>query len=757
MFRNRQSSQKPPDELFERFRLSFPDVTSTAGEQPVTNGNGIHDPIISQTARFGHEDLDPTPRAAAEPFRFTPSLLDPTSAAFAAFANQPPGYYTPTPGNPQPPQFNEHSVDLQTPNIGIGIGPPITATTGPLMNGNVAYTAHAAINPQQFQNYHPFLAPPLHPEYNMHSFDAPASPKGSPMEISKHEEDIPSEYKQLFGTADGVEMRQHIPHPGIDQFRFHVTLTAPTAMIRHPDEIPITYLNKGQTYTMTIVDTSPSHPTTSDPVRYRTFIRVSFQDEGQRQRAATCWQLWKEGRGTNEAHQRGGKLQAVEYVASTALNGEDEKKRCHIDLDSSSFDGFSVIWTPPHGVYETVVSVRFNFLSTDFSHSKGVKGIPVRLCAKTEMLPAGDSPRQPAAGQPEVCYCKVKLFRDHGAERKLANDVLHVKKTMDKLKQQADAPDDSAGSKRRKDSIASNKSSSALEGGKPGKAAKHKRTWSISSASSTGVKPDDDIAQKIAALQDMFTSTRPVSVLYLRGEERDDPDLYPIHLPGEPGAQDSGMDENWMRRPSAASMISSASASSFVSPSPSSASLPNDFPTTNGTDHDNFRSVNGRFGSTEVTRIKTGSSDAGILAGWIEAIGIDPSYVPPVDRQPKAVMCIYVLPNVIGGEQIYHKAVYLRERTESCLSAQIAHKCGVDASQIRSAIRVDSRGLHSIIDDEVVREMKEGQDMKVQFVDMNKVLLSPPQTEWGPDVGDDAMVTGKDIFADKGLEMRLFF
>ena len=42
--------------------------------------------------------MDPTPKAHAAPFRFTPSLLDPNSSAFAAFAAQPPSYYTPTPG-----------------------------------------------------------------------------------------------------------------------------------------------------------------------------------------------------------------------------------------------------------------------------------------------------------------------------------------------------------------------------------------------------------------------------------------------------------------------------------------------------------------------------------------------------------------------------------------------------------------------------------------------------------------------------------
>jgi hypothetical protein len=86
-------------------------------------------------------------------------------------------------------------------------------------------------------------------------------------------------------------------------FRYHVTLNAPTAMIKHATEIPVTYLNKGQAYSISIVDTQPSQMAAM-PVTYRTFIRVSFEDEQQRQKPAACWQLWKEGRGSNEAHQR---------------------------------------------------------------------------------------------------------------------------------------------------------------------------------------------------------------------------------------------------------------------------------------------------------------------------------------------------------------------------------------------------------------------------------------------------------------------
>ena len=59
-------------------------------------------PLFRAESDGVRSDLDPTLEASTgASFRFTPSLLDPNSSAFAAFAAQPPGYYTPTPGGPQ--------------------------------------------------------------------------------------------------------------------------------------------------------------------------------------------------------------------------------------------------------------------------------------------------------------------------------------------------------------------------------------------------------------------------------------------------------------------------------------------------------------------------------------------------------------------------------------------------------------------------------------------------------------------------------
>lgn len=337
--------------------------------------------------------------------------------------------------------------------------------------------------------------------------------------------------------------------------------------------------------------------------------------------------------------------------------GVEDPSRPKVELEYASFDGFCVTWTPgTNGNAECAISVRFNFLSTDFSHSKGVKGIPVRLCAKTELLLDSMSPTsmQPAH---EVCYCKVKLFRDHGAERKLSNDVAHVKKTIEKLKQQIQQMESGmrdASKRKRSGSIARTSISHG-----PGKVPKHKRTWSMSSAASGSAKstPEDDLQKKLMSMQDMFGSTRPASILFLRGDEQDDPDLHPVRLPGEAHnmAKVEPSDIAMWDRQSTKTAVSS----SVVSPTPSNQSLPKNrknsfqpslgFGTHSGMSSDEWR-ANSRMGSIDLqssnpqhlasppdqpVKIQTHSPTSGTLSGWIESLGVDPSYQPPSDRVVK--------------------------------------------------------------------------------------------------------------------------
>lgn len=90
-------------------------------------------------------------------------------------------------------------------------------------------------------------------------------------------------------------------------------------MLRHPSDIPVTYLNKRQVYTISVVDTAP--PAKGQEVkRYRTTLRIAFDEEYQRSTAPQCWRLWKDGRGTLESGGNPDKLRAIDYGTLFSIN-----------------------------------------------------------------------------------------------------------------------------------------------------------------------------------------------------------------------------------------------------------------------------------------------------------------------------------------------------------------------------------------------------------------------------------------------------
>lgn len=551
-----------------------------------------------------------------------------------------------------------------------------------------------------------------------------------------------------------------------DRFRYHTTLNAPTAMVRNTDEIPVTYLNKGQAYTMSIYDTTP--PTNTANLRYRTYVRISFEDEQQRAKPGACWQLWREGRGSNEAHQRGGKLLAVEYVDPNQ-GGDDEIRKPQIELENASFDGFVVNWHPnsrANGVADCSISVRFNFLSTDFSHSKGVKGIPVRLCAKTELLTTLPNVSNNEA---EVCYAKVKLFRDHGAERKLSNDIAHVKKSIEKLKQQiaqAEAGIGTVGKRKRSGSMAKGAASRS-------KLAKHKRSWSADSDAEAGrLSAEEDLHMKLVGLQDMFSSTRPMSVLYLKGDPEDDPDLSPVKLASGEEMRPLERMKTWESRQSGSeSPISNAG-----SPTPSSVSV---------TPKRKFSEVQRSTILEEEEELedkkilfdreesperptKMIKREPEAVRSDIYALDIDNNYKPPPERPIRpgmfvtvgsknlanscVVACFYVKEK--NTAKPYYRAVYLLRRTVKDLTNKISEKFSIDPTRVTRVTHINSKGLQIVVDEDVVREVPEGQDMIVEFAPVKTEETINYLTDSLPTTMVDGDLPAETIVSDP-LEMWL--
>ncbi|KAI4213501.1 MAG: hypothetical protein LQ351_004002 [Letrouitia transgressa] len=716
-----------------------------------------------------HEDLGL--KGPSEEWGLSPSLLDSNPYGLNPFASHTTGYYPPTPGATGT-FYHSKAGDLHTPNLGFHLGTPLSmsasngqpqSATALEMHGFQTHLLESqsfqdTVQFQHQQSYAPSTFVHQHAGFNT----GDVSSHGSPVHDKDTERCLQYDRNSImtFPSMDFDSITSASLLPSDGKLRYDVTFNAPTAMIKNAEEIPITYLNKGQAYTINITDSLRSPPS---PVlmRYRTVVRISFEDEQQRRNPAACWQLWKEGRGTAEAHHRGGKLQAVEYVDPNQ-GGDSETKRSRVELATASFDSFSVTWAPVPGAStaECSIAVRFNFLSTDFSHSKGVKGVPVRLCVKNEVIFSG-TPDTPATTSSEVSFCKVKLFRDHGAERKLSNDVAHIKKMMDKISQQivqVESGRKDAGKRKRSGSMAQCGSN------RPSKVQKRKRTWSFSSQGSSG-KPmiEDDLNAKLITMQDMFSSTRPVSVLHLKGDERDDPDLHAVTLPGL--CTESIQPERLKRQASREEKTSKTTASahtSLESPSPSLHSVPS---------HDQTPDIRAepppqqalegytmlkRFTKsqsqaterpvTSTIKVQRGQSSLS-TSSWIDVSGIDSAYEAPTERRSKPVACFYVLNRTFEDavDKDCYRAVYLMERNLKDLVTKIAIKCNVEPKRVIRTLQINPRGLRIVVDDDVVRGLPEGQDMIVEFCDV--------QSESWLKQEEDALPN----FTPNPLEMRLKF
>jgi hypothetical protein len=208
-------------------------------------------------------------------------------------------------------------------------------------------------------------------------------------------------------------------------------------------------------------------------------------------------------------------LDKVQPAEAALNNGPiDMNSQQNVQLETSSFNGFCILWscsrsetgTPGLPLPECTITVRFNFLTTDFCHYKGVKGFPVRLCARTEMVSddVGKSKSSPIpAGENaavQVCYCKVNLFRMYGAERKLATDATGVRKAREKVCKEIH--------KRQF---------------KPGSEAARKQP--TRAYLNNQMRILERLQDKLVSLQAMLSSARPVTVFSLRGDASDIPDL----------------------------------------------------------------------------------------------------------------------------------------------------------------------------------------------------------------------------------------
>lgn len=197
---------------------------------------------------------------------------------------------------------------------------------------------------------------------------------------------------------------------------------------------------------------------------------------------------------------------------------------------------------------------------------------------------------------------RSKVFRDHGAERKLSNDVAHVKKTIERLKQQIAQVEIGGGIGKRKRGSNS-----------PASIKRSDRSMNVSKP-----KRADNLQAKLSTMQDMLSSTRTVSVLMLRGDMEDDPDVFPILLPTD----SETIEESFRRQNTGGSLSTEALTPSVIS---SNVSL----------EMCQVHSSQLFSSKNPIIVQKIASHDTNIPPGSIEVVDIDLEYRPPVEQRPK--------------------------------------------------------------------------------------------------------------------------
>jgi hypothetical protein len=204
-----------------------------------------------------------------------------------------------------------------------------------------------------------------------------------------------------------------------------------------------------------------------------------------------------------------------------------DTQRPWVELTEEFLNGFSVTWTIDSlaSFNECHIPVRFNFLSTDFTLAKGVKGLSARLCVKTDQVNTTAHPYQP-----EVCSCKIRVFRDHGAERKQSNDITNVKKKIKKLTEKATTSVHRESLKRRRRGNPVAGKMKQLEAADPSLTNKYACSTEPHELKASIFPDEREPQKKLVKLRKMLLSSCPESMLSLRGGREDDPETQTIRL-----------------------------------------------------------------------------------------------------------------------------------------------------------------------------------------------------------------------------------
>ncbi|XP_052439751.1 grainyhead-like protein 2 homolog [Carassius gibelio] len=212
---------------------------------------------------------------------------------------------------------------------------------------------------------------------------------------STYEEDSNEKYRPSSLGADDFIFDQS---EMLDTFQY--TLEASRSLRQKQGEGPMTYLNKGQFYAITLNETSANKRLRHPISKVRSVIMVVFSEDKNRDEQLKYWKYWHSRQHT--AKQR--VLDIADYKESYNTIG---------NIEEIAYNAVSLTWDVNE---EAKIFVTVNCLSTDFSSQKGVKGLPLMIQIDTYSY--NNRSNKPL----HRAYCQIKVFCDKGAERKIRDE-----------------------------------------------------------------------------------------------------------------------------------------------------------------------------------------------------------------------------------------------------------------------------------------------------------------------------------------------
>lgn len=190
------------------------------------------------------KDADPTPRGSNEPWDFgtsglTPSMMDPNSHSFNMFADQMPGYYTPTPGGTNTLYHSQHAGDLHTPGYGMGLNTPLSMPTS-------EDALHAGQRAAAMQGFHAQIPQHMQQQPTFHNID----PFQMQQQQHHHQQGFPPHHFTHHPAYEHME--GPVGESPVDDMTMDVNMIqnhSPDALFLHPQSM------------QTAMQPPPMHPT----------------------------------------------------------------------------------------------------------------------------------------------------------------------------------------------------------------------------------------------------------------------------------------------------------------------------------------------------------------------------------------------------------------------------------------------------------------------------------------------------------------